>query len=117
MNKPMIENSERGITLNKTLAWGMLLSLISLVWFGGTTVANLKSSTDNLATAITETRDIAAEDRRAAALIEARVRALETNASRTGAEFNALRQSLDEVKSAQRETNELLRRVLRVPAP
>ncbi len=113
----MIENSERGITINKTLGWGRLLSLISLVWFGGTTVANLKSLTDNLATAITETRQTVAEDQSIAAQIEARVRALETNASRTDAEFRALRQSLDEVKSAQRETHELLRRIARTPQP
>lgn len=112
MNRPMIENSERGVTLNKTLAWGMLLSLISLVWFGGTTVANLKSSTDNLASAITETRQMLSDDRKEAALIEARVRTLESNASRTGAEFNALRQSLNDVKATQQEMNNLLRQFL-----
>jgi len=117
MNKPMIENTDRGITLNKTLAWTMLVALVSLVWFGGTTVASLKASTDNLAASITEARQTATTDRQAAVRIEARVRALETNASRTGAEFEALRQSLNEVKSAQRETNDLLRRMLQPPQP
>ncbi|TFL16445.1 hypothetical protein [Jannaschia formosa] len=112
----MIENSERGITLNKTLAWGMLLSLVSAVWFGGTTVADLQASTENLDAAIRETREVAAADRRTALQIEARVRALETNASRQDARFDALRQSLDEVKAGQQETNELLRRLIRAPS-
>lgn len=106
MNKPMIENSERGVTLNKTLAWAMLLSLVSLVWFGGTTVSNLQNSTESLASLLVDTRQTASA-------VEARVRALETNASRAGAEFHALRQSLDEVKQVQRETNELLRQLAR----
>jgi hypothetical protein len=40
----MIENSERGVTINKTLAWGMLLSLVSGVWFGGATIAKLPTN-------------------------------------------------------------------------
>lgn len=44
--------------------------------------------------------------------VEVRVRALENNASRQDARFEALKQSLDEVKDGQRETNALLRQLM-----
>ena len=31
MAKPMIENNERGITINKALAWTMLVSVAGLI--------------------------------------------------------------------------------------
>ena len=35
MNKPMIENSDRGITLNKSLAWTMATALVAGgIWVG-----------------------------------------------------------------------------------
>jgi septal ring factor EnvC (AmiA/AmiB activator) len=111
VNKPMIENSERGVTLNKTLAWSLLVSLISLVWYGGTTVSNLQNATNSVSKTLADMRELNALDRRNAVELEARIRQLENNASRTSAEFSALKEGLDEVKQAQRETNMLLRQL------
>lgn len=103
--KPMIENSDRGITLAKPLAWSMLGSIIAVVWFGGSTVANLSQSTQAVTTALSNVQAANVQ-------IEARVRSLENNASAALARYDALKQSVDEVKEGQRETNDLLRQVL-----
>lgn len=34
----MSETTERGITINKTLAWTILVSVIGLIWWGGGTL-------------------------------------------------------------------------------
>ena len=44
----MIENTERGITINKALAWTMLVSVAGLIWWGGRTLASLQSAADRL---------------------------------------------------------------------
>lgn len=98
----MIENSDRGITLAKPLAWTMLVSVIGAVWYGGSTVASLSHSTQSMVQAVSV-------QQAAISQVEVRVRALENNASRQDARFDGLKQSLDEVKEAQRETNVLLR--------
>lgn len=103
--KPMIENSDRGITLAKPLAWSMLVSVVGAVWYGGSTVASLSQSTQGVITALAAMQSASAQ-------VEGRVRALENNASRQDARFDGLKQSLDEVKSQQRETNDLLREIL-----
>ena len=38
MAKTMIEQNERGITINRALAWTMLVSVIGLIWWGGGTL-------------------------------------------------------------------------------
>lgn len=47
VNKPMIENSERGVTLNKSLAWAILVALVTGgIWVGqqvGQTASSVKS--------------------------------------------------------------------------
>ena len=63
MAKPMIENSERGITINKALAWTMLVSVAGLIWWGGGTLATLQS----------------AAERASSAQLEARIRVLDVN--------------------------------------
>ena len=103
--KPMIENSDRGITLAKPLAWSMLVAIIGAVWFGASTIAGLTSATQGVTSALAVMQASNGQ-------IEGRVRALENNASRQDARFDGLKQSLDEVKSQQRETNELLRKIL-----
>ena len=100
--RPMIENSDRWITLAKPLVWTMLVSVIGAVWYGGSTVASLSYSTNSMVQAVSV-------QQAAISQVEVRVRALENNASRQDARFDGLKQSLDEVKSQQRETNVLLR--------
>lgn len=98
----MIENSARGITLAKPLARTILVSVIGTVWYGGSTVASLSHATQSVVQSM-------ATYQAAMSQVEVRVRALENNASRQDARFDGLKQSLDEVKQAQRETNTLLR--------
>ena len=40
----MIENIDRGVTLNKPLAWTMFVAVVTLVWYGGTTVTMQQAS-------------------------------------------------------------------------
>lgn len=101
----MIENSDRGITLAKPLAWTMLVSVVGAVWYGGSTVASLSQSTQSVITALAAVQSTSVS-------VEARVRALENNASRQDARFDALKDALDEVKTVQAETNTLLRQIM-----
>ena len=110
IERPMIENSDRGITLAKPLAWSILVSVVGAVWFGGSTVASLSQSTQSVIATLSAMQATSTQ-------VEVRVRALENNASRQDARFEGLKQSLDEVKDGQRETNALLRQLMQSPKP
>lgn len=71
----MIENSERGITINKSLAYTLVCGLLGLGLYVGTTVAQLKSSIEGLDSRIAM-QSMSSEAR------EIRVRTLENGASR-----------------------------------
>ena len=113
--QPMIENNDRGITINKALAWTMLVSVTGLIWWGGGTLASLQSAADRLTLALTETREMIVVERASSAQLEARVRALETSAARQDTRFDALSVSINELKSQARETNTLLRELAQRP--
>lgn len=110
-DRRLIENSDRGITLNKQLAWTMLAALVGTVWWGGSTVTGLQKSTENLVQAVGETRALIAAERQASAALEARIRALETTSTRQDARFDALSRSVEEIKVSVRESNALLRKI------
>lgn len=116
MGRPMIENSDRGITLNKQLAWTIGVAIVGGGFWIGSTVTGLQSSTARLISDLSESRaqitaDLATE-KQAAGVLEARVRTLEVSTTRQDARFDALSRSLDELKSQQRETNDLLRQMM-----
>jgi hypothetical protein len=113
--KPMIENSERGITINKALAWTMLVSVTGLIWWGGGTLASLQRAADRLTSALTETREMIMAERASSAQLEARVRLLENSAARQDTRFDALSVSINELKQQARETNTLLRELAQRP--
>ena len=115
MTKTMIETSDRGITINKALAWTMLVSVAGLIWWGGGTLASLQGAADRLIMALTETREMIVVERASSAQLEARVRALETSAARQDTRFDALSVSINELKSQARETNTLLRELAQRP--
>ena len=112
---PMIEQSERGITINKALAWTMLVSASGLIWWGGGTLASLQAAADRLTAALTETREMIMADRANSAQLEARVRVLENSATRQDTRFDALSLSINELKQQARETNTLLRELAQRP--
>lgn len=78
----MIESTDRGITINKALAWTMLVTVAGLIWWGGGTLASLQGAADRLTTALMETREMIVVERASTAQLEARVRALENSATR-----------------------------------
>ncbi len=102
----MIENSDRGITLNKGLAWTIGCGLIAAGLYVGMTIADLTASLESQ-------NDQISEARQSRAGIELRVRVLENSAAGTEVQFRNLSSGLEEVKEAQRETNTLLRQLVR----
>ena len=115
MAKTMFEHSERGITINKALAWTMLVSVTGLIWWGGGTLASLQGAADRLTSALTETREMIVAERASSAQLEARVRVLEISATRQDVRFDALSLSINELKQQARETNALLRELAQRP--
>ena len=115
MANTMIENNERGVTINKALAWTMLVSVTGVIWWGGGTLASLQSAADRLTSALTETREMIVAERASSAQLEARVRTLENSAARQDVRFDALSLSINELKQQARETNALLRELAQRP--
>ena len=115
MTRSMIENNERGIAINKALAWTMLVSVAGLIWWGGGTLASLQGAADRLTSALTETREMIVAERANSAQLEARVRVLENSAARQDVRFDALSLSINELKQQARETNSLLRELTQRP--
>ena len=111
----MMENNERGITINRALAWTMLVSVTGLIWWGGGTLASLQGAADRLTSALTETREMIVAERASAAQLEARVRVLENSVTRQDVRFDALSVSISELKQQAKETNSLLRELAQRP--
>lgn len=111
----MIDSTDRGITINKALAWTMLVTVAGLLWWGGGTLASLQGAADRLTSALMETREMIVVERASTAQLEARVRALENSATRQDVRFDALSVSINELKSQARETNTLLRELAERP--
>ena len=74
----MADPTDRGITINRTLAWTMLVSVAGLIWWGGGTLASLQGAAERLTAALMETREMILAERASSAQLEARVRVLET---------------------------------------
>ena len=111
----MTDNSDRGITINKALAWTMLASVTGLIWWGGGTRASLQSAADRLTSALTETREMIVAERASFAQLEARVRIPENGATGQDVRFDALPLSINALKQQARETNTLLRELAQRP--
>ena len=111
----MIDSTDRGIAINKALAWTMLVTVAGLLWWGGGTLASLQGAADRLTTALMETREMIVVERASSAQLEARVRALENSATRQDVRFDALSVSINELKQQARETNTLLRELAERP--
>lgn len=111
-----IENSDRGLTINRSLAWTIVTSLVVAVFWGGSTVQGTRSSIESLTQAVIaldkDRKDGQAEAKGERAQIEGRVRSLENGATRQSAQYDSLSRSIDELKAAQNETNALLRQLM-----
>ncbi|PZQ99215.1 MAG: hypothetical protein DI533_00465 [Cereibacter sphaeroides] len=107
----MIENSDRGITLNKGLAWTLATGLLVGGLWVGNTVTGLQSAAGQLTSALTDIKAEVRDGRAVDAAMDGRVRTLENTATRSGAQYEALSRSLDEVKATLRDQTDLLRRI------
>jgi hypothetical protein len=93
----MIENSDRGITLNKGLAWTVASALVCAGLWVGTEVATLRTEARNLTQVINAMRlDLTASDAEASALAN-RVRANETGLARQDERFSLILSSLNKI--------------------
>lgn len=109
---PKIEASERGITINKALAWTIVTGLVlGGVWVG-TTVATTAGKIDNLATQITALNSDASDREIRLRSLEAANVGASVQATNTERRIDALTAVIAEVQRDQREANQLLRTIL-----
>lgn len=106
MNGPRIQNDERGITINKTLAWTMLTGLIVSGVVIGTETANTRAAIDSLIKAQDASR---VETQTFRGGIDQRIRSLETARATGESETTALRRDLTAFREEMRELKDLLR--------
>lgn len=99
MNKPMIENSERGITVNKTLAWTMVVGLLAGGYFIGTELSSTKTLLSEIKLASEASR---VEMRTVTSDIDSRLRAVETTRAGDGVEINILRRDFNDMRAEVR---------------
>ena len=92
-DRPVIENSDRGITLNKQLAWTVGVGLIGAGLYVGLTIATLSTQME-------QSRDAWIEAELARNQIEARVRAVEINQASQTSDLRAIQIGISEIKSA-----------------
>lgn len=109
MSKPMIENSERGITVNKTLAWAMVTGLVMGGFFVGTEMSQTKTLLGEIKSASETSRT---EMKRVTTDIDARLRAVETNRASDASELRAVQREVNGLSQQVSELNALLRQYL-----
>jgi len=93
----MIENSDRGITLNKSLAWTVACGLVGAGLWVGVQVATLRGETQVLSQTINGLRvDLTASETRQTALT-VRVRATETSLARQDERLSLILSTLNKI--------------------
>lgn len=97
----MIENTERGVTLNKQFAYTLLVGLVGAGFWVGVTVSTLSGKIDNL---------IEKENARAVqvTVLENRLNLLERTESASSANMRNLMQTVTELKQAVDQLNRRL---------
>ncbi len=93
----MIENSDRGITLNKSLAWTVACGLVGAGLWVGVQVATLRGETEGLAQTINGLRvDLTTSEARQTALT-VRVRANENSLARQDERLSLILSTLNKI--------------------
>ncbi len=92
-SRPVIENSDRGITLNKQLAWTIGGGLIGAGLYVGLTIATLS-------TQVAQSREAWAEATLARQQLETRVRAVEIAQASQTSDLRAIQVGITEIKAA-----------------
>ena len=92
-SRPVIENSDHGITLNKQLAWTIGGGLICSGLYVGLTIATLS-------TQVAQSRDAWHEATLARQQLETRVRAVEIAQASQTSDLRAIQVGITEIKAA-----------------
>jgi hypothetical protein len=113
MSGKMIENSDRGITLNKSLAWTISVTFLAGAFWVGVQVTNATNGIETLGVSLKDMRSDATMrqevERQRSIEVDARLRALETTRAADANEISALRRDLTDFRSELREAVSVLR--------
>lgn len=108
MTRPMIENSDRGITVNKSLAWTMLVAIVAAGFWVGTVVTSAQHGI-----AVLEERQ--AEDRIAIRANSAAISVLRQTTARVEERLGNIERSAVRTEEAVTEILRFLRSDTRQP--
>lgn len=109
----MIENSDRGITLNKGLAWTIVSGLVAAGIWVGIQTATLSAGIGELQGDLNSAIAVQATEAARRDQLAERVRGLETKSAARDASYQHLSRNLQELKSQLTDNNRLLREILR----
>lgn len=109
----MIENSDRGLTINKGLAWTIVSGLVAAGIWVGIQTATLSSGIDALQGDLKDAIQSQTVETNRRDQLAARVRTLEAKSAARDASYAHLSRSLQEMKTQLSENNRLLREMLR----
>lgn len=116
MTKQMIENSDRGITLAKPLAWTILVTIIGATYYLGIMVGNLSTQQEQLITEFRQEEDQTSDrftiTNTRVAELAGRLRTIESLSERLSANIDNIEVAIQNIQTEQRETNRLLRSYL-----
>lgn len=99
------------IVINKPLAWSIVSALAAAIWWGGTTISDLRNAVVTTNQIITEVKADAKASNDKRERLEQRVQDLERSATRTDTVLATMAASISEVKVAVNEMNGLLREI------
>lgn len=106
-----IRKPSDAIVINKSLAWTMAVALVTVIWWGGATITDLRNAIQTTNQLIAEVKADAKASNEKREHLEQRVQDLERSATRTDTVLATMSASLGEVKVAVNEMNGLLREI------
>lgn len=109
----MIENSDRGITINKPLAWTIVTGLVMAGMWVGVQTTTLSAGIHELQGDLEDAMETLSSETGRRDRLDERVRSLETKSAARDASFEHTSRSLQEMKTQLAENNRLLREMLR----
>jgi septal ring factor EnvC (AmiA/AmiB activator) len=100
VNAPRIERSDEGFTINKTLAWTILVAIIGGSIWVGRTVSEVRGEIAQRRQEIAQIREDKAELAASLAALEARVRPLENAAPAINARLDYIAEAIRRIERA-----------------
>lgn len=113
MNKPMIENADRGITINKTLAWGMIVVLAGAIGTAGKLGLDVGREVQAISTAIETLEARQVEDRADIRSNTSEVNALARAQGRIDQRLVTIEQASSRAEQSARRAEEGVQEILR----